>query len=139
MTIHFKSSLIKKKKRNYLEGAHQASFFDWLDAKHPSVSILCFHPANEGKRSYIYGKMLKKQGMRAGVPDVFCAIPHSVAGVHYPGLFIEFKAGKNKLTEKQAQFKDAVMKAGYRHETVYSVDEAIQAFSIMNFCINERA
>jgi hypothetical protein len=100
------------------------------------VSELCIHIPNEGKRSPIFGKILKKQGLRAGASDVFCAIPHSVSETQYHGLFIEFKVGKNTLTEKQIRFRDAVVRAGYRHATVYSVDEAIKAFDIMKFCIN---
>lgn len=63
---------------------------------------------------------LKRQGVTAGVPDVFLALPNG----GYNGLFIEFKHGKNKLTEKQSDMCDRLLKNGYCVVVCYSFEDS---------------
>jgi hypothetical protein len=105
----------------------QSSFFEWLRYKYPQFidTMSIFAIPNGGKRHVVTAIKLKKEGVQSGVWDVFCAIPH--AGKH--GLFLEFKAGKNKLTDNQNIFMNNRLMSGYACEIVYSLDEAIVALN----------
>ena len=77
---------------------------------------------NGGARSPATGRMLKNEGVSRGVFDVFCCIP---AG-EYHGLWIEFKAGKNKLTLEQKEFMKHRLEDGYECAVCYAVNDAIK-------------
>jgi hypothetical protein len=62
---------------------------------------------------------------------VFVAIPKG----HYSGLWIEFKAGKNKLTIEQKEFKSRMEEVGYICSIAYSVEEALK--SLENYFLVE--
>lgn len=64
---------------------------------------------NGGDRDIRVASRLKAEGVKPGVLDVFVSHPSGTL----PGMYIEFKAGKNKLTQEQAAFADRQMKAGY--------------------------
>lgn len=64
---------------------------------------------------------LLAEGLRPGVLDVFC--PFSKFS---RGLFIEFKAGNNKLTEEQEKFIILAEKAGYATEVCRSAESAMK-------------
>jgi hypothetical protein len=105
-----------------LEELHQKAFFQWLAYNYPGVFHLTWHTPNGGKRNAIEAAKFKQMGVKAGVPDVFMAIPYGV----YHGLFIEFKAGKNKLTVDQSEMAIRLIEQGYRVEVCYSVEDAIE-------------
>jgi hypothetical protein len=79
-----------------------------------------FHIPNGGSRNKLEAANLKKQGVKAGVPDLF--LPISRGGYH--GLFIELKYGKNKPTEKQAEWLKSLNEQGYAVAVCYGCEEA---------------
>jgi hypothetical protein len=103
----------------------QSSFFDWLSRCKKEYRPYCFAIPNGGSRHILEAVNLKRQGVTAGVPDVFCAL--SRKGFH--GLFIEFKAGKNKLTELQRQMISKLAEQGYQCTVCYDVQSAIDNFN----------
>lgn len=111
-----------RRKRNSEEACHQKVYFRWLSIALPYARALTFAIPNGGKRSVEEGSHLKAQGVTAGVCDVFMSIPNQFS----PGLYIEFKAGKNTLTPSQAAFIARVREAGYRAEVCYSYEAAKQ-------------
>jgi len=116
------------------EAQIQASFFQEINL-YPKVRPYIFAIPNGGYRrqkSYISkdgkqkswspeAKKLKQQGVTPGVPDVFLSLPNKL----FHGLYIEFKAGKNKPTIEQYDMIDNLRKAGYRCEVCYSEQEAM--------------
>jgi hypothetical protein len=72
------------------------------------------HPAVAGK--------LKAEGVRAGIPDLFCALPKH----GYAGLFLELKHGGNKTTELQREWIVRLQDAGYFVAVCWDFDTAIQ-------------
>lgn len=67
---------IRKISRYVSERVLQRDAALFLDALQTcNKSIQWFHPPNEGKRTRITGGNLKKDGMRAGVPDLFILLP----------------------------------------------------------------
>ena len=103
------------------EAQIQSAFFQWLSL-YPDIRPYCFAIPNGGTRNIAEAVNLKRQGVTKGVPDVFIAIPSQSRH----GLFIEFKSGKNKLTDSQKEMIDRLKENGYGCEVCYSIDEAIE-------------
>lgn len=91
----------------------------------PDIGLL-FHIPNGERRDIKTAMKLKAMGVIPGVPDLFLPVPNR-DGRH--GLWIEVKAGKNKLTENQRQFSDKVGSKGYDFAEVRSVEEFFQVVS----------
>lgn len=120
-----------------LESKLQASCVEWFDYAYPKYRQLLFAIPNGGARNVITGAMLKRQGVRKGAPDMFFAkssdrkgalMPHKgqpfkIIYEFYNGLFIEFKAGKGKLTPEQMDFFSIAKENGYKCEVVTSFDQ----------------
>ena len=81
----------------------------------------CYHVPNGGSRNQLEAANLKRQGVKAGVPDL--NLPVALNGFH--GLYIEMKFGKNKTTEKQKWWLEQLQKQGYKTAVCYGADEAI--------------
>ena len=107
------------------EHGEQSAYFDWWRAYAKSRHIhesLCFAIKNDSAHTDA-GRIYRwKEGVQAGVWDVFLAIPRG----GYHGMFLEFKYGKNKLDPKQLEFYSRVSYYNYRMQAVWSADEAIK-------------
>lgn len=84
---------------------------------YPAYSI-----PNEGKRSVYYAQKLKRQGLRAGVPDL--CIPVARGGYH--SLYIEMKAKGGKVTPKQREWIDVLRGQGMCAFVCYGAESAIE-------------
>ena len=73
----------------------------------------------QGARSARNGARLKAEGMRAGTPDLFLAVPRG----NRPGLWIEMKTPVGVLSPAQKSFRDYLSSA-YEHRVCRSFDEA---------------
>ena len=96
------------------EHDEQAAFMQWLKLQHPRVEAMTFAVPNGsvigGKNKYALIKKLKKEGMKNGVPDLFCLYPHG--GKH--GLVIEMKAIKGgRISDEQLGWRDRLVDAGF--------------------------
>lgn len=80
-----------------------------------------FAVPNGGKRNALEAHNLKRQGVKAGVPDLM--IPIAKGGYH--GLFIEMKVGRNKPTDKQKEWLERLSRNGYKAVVCYGADAAI--------------
>lgn len=74
-------------------------------------------PNQRGTRSLIENAILKRLGVRPGVPDIGMILPGGVAG------FIELKAPKGRLTETQVEFAQAVQGRGGRWLLCRSIED----------------
>ncbi len=84
------------------ESGHQEALFSWAGynmGRMPELEYM-HHVPNGGKRDRATAVALKRQGVKAGVPDI--VLPAARAGYH--GLYIELKAGKNTTTENQRRW-----------------------------------
>lgn len=70
------------------EGMEQAALMMEIAVRYPQAAKLIYHVPNGGHRHKQVAIELKKQGVRAGVPDL--VLPMARGG--YFGLYIEFKA-----------------------------------------------
>lgn len=103
------------------ETLEQIAVFDWIRC-HKNIFPYAFHIPNEGKRSKIMGKILQRMGMRAGISDIFVAIPTG----KFHGLWIELKAGTNKATPLQLQFLKDMARKNYATSVCHGSKHAIQ-------------
>lgn len=107
------------------EAAEQIKLFRWVDLVsknyYPELRLL-YHIPNGGSRNELEAVNLKKQGVRAGVPDL--CLPVARGGYH--GLYIEMKAGKNKPTEKQLEWIEALRDEGYAVSICWGFEAARQ-------------
>jgi hypothetical protein len=88
----------------FSEEGHQKFLFDWVDLQFKAIPelALLFAIPNGGLRHPAVAAMLKRTGVRAGVPDLF--LP--VARGPWHGLFIEMKRPAYPLLKKPAGTTD---------------------------------
>ena len=116
-----------RKKPTPYEGNEQEALFRWTAfayGRWPEIDLL-YHVPNGGSRNRIEAAKLKRQGVKAGVPDL--CLPVARAGWH--GLYIEMKAGKNTPTEKQKEWISALRKQGYVAEVCYGWEQAAEVIT----------
>lgn len=109
------------------ESIEQICLFRWAaysSGAMPELKLL-YHVPNGGKRDIATAKKLKAEGVKAGVPDI--CLP--VARGKYHGLYIELKVGKNKTTENQDMWLEALNKNGYYTNVCYGWEEASKAIT----------
>lgn len=100
------------------ENQEQEALFQWADVYsriYPELELM-FHIPNGGKRDRTEAVSLKRQGVKAGVPDICLPVPRGC----FHGLFIEMKVGRNKPTQKQLKWLIGLNKQGYAVTVCYS-------------------
>lgn len=107
------------------ESLEQQALFQWVQLnikKYPELELL-YHIPNGGKRNVREGARLKKEGVKAGVPDIHLPIPR---GMYY-SLWIELKVKGNKTSANQEKWISKLR--GYGHEVAvcYGWEEAKNA------------
>jgi len=113
------------KPRKQEEDKEQEAIFQWVrlfSHQMPELSLLFAIP-NGGHRNAWIGAALKRQGVKAGVPDMM--LPVSRGGYH--GLFIELKKGSGgQIKNQQKLFIAAVKEQNYLAVVAYGEKEATQ-------------
>lgn len=110
-----------RKRSEATEQERLISWAGWQHNKYPELKLL-YHVPNGGSRNTLEAANLKRQGVKAGVPDL--CLPVARQGHH--GLYIEMKWGKNKVTENQSQWLEELRQQGYKAVVCYGADEAIR-------------
>lgn len=113
----------KRGPKRYAEHAEQSALFLWAQLRQlavPELALLFAIGNWAGVKSPIEGAARKKEGTKAGVPDV--CLP--VARGEYHGLYIEMKAGKNQATKAQRWWLRELQRQGYRAEVCRGFQEA---------------
>ena len=93
------------------ESGHQEAIFSWCDYnrnRYPELALL-YHVPNGGKRDAATARALKRQGVKAGIPDL--VLPVSRCGYH--GLYVELKAPGGTLEQSQIDYLQNVENEGY--------------------------
>lgn len=106
------------------EANEQEALFRWaafVRGRFPEIDLL-YHIPNGGSRNRLEAANLKRQGVKAGVPDL--CLPVARGGFH--GLYIEMKYGKNKPSENQKQWLSDLRKQGYAAEVCYGWEQATE-------------
>lgn len=109
------------------EHTEQAALFEWAawnQSKDAALNMLYAVP-NGGKRDKRTAAMLKAEGVKAGVPDVF--LPVARQGYH--GFYIEMKVGENTTSTAQKAWIAALTAEGYLTAVVYDWMTAARAIA----------
>lgn len=94
----------------------------YVNSLNKDISRLVFHFPQEGRRDPRTGALLKRMGMKRGVPDIFIMLRRA----SYPGAWIELKTVKGKLTPEQKQFLIDAEEQGYFTAVTFGLDEALK-------------
>lgn len=109
--------------RQASEHDEQAVLFSWAamaQGEHPELAML-FAVPNGGQRHPAVAAQLKAEGVRAGVPDVFLAVPRG----RFHGLAIEMKVKPNKPTAQQLEWIALLRHYGYSAVVCFGAQDAI--------------
>lgn len=120
-----KSALKKLLPRKNEESKLQQSFIKWFSYKYPQYDKLLFAIPNGGKRSKITASILKSEGVKSGVADLFLSIPRRNLDSRF-GLYIETKTEHGEQSPEQKKFQKAVESQGYEYTICRSLDEFIK-------------
>lgn len=104
------------------EAQEQRALFQWagyVEQQYPELKLL-HHIPNGGKRDSRTAVNLKREGVKAGVPDI--CLP--VARGQYHGLYIELKTVKGKVQKNQKEWLHALEEQGYSTKVCYGWLEA---------------
>lgn len=109
--------------RKRCEATEQERVIKWaaFHAKDFPELELLHHIPNGGSRNTAEAANLKRQGVKAGVPDLCLPVPRN--GMH--GLYLEMKWGKNDTTEKQDWWLERLKQQGYVARVSYTAEEAM--------------
>lgn len=105
------------------EAIEQEMVISWCNlqsCKYKELELI-YHVPNGGKRNKLEAAALKRQGVKAGVPDLY--LP--VARYGYHGLYIELKVKGNTCTDNQKYWLKRLKDEGYKANVCYGAEEAI--------------
>lgn len=100
--------------------------------KYQIPQSLLFAIPNGGARNVVTGKLLKEEGVRAGIPDLFLAISRCV----FHGMFIEMKTSQGKVSKMQNLIMEILREQNYLCIVCRSESQALDA--IDNYLSNKR-
>lgn len=110
------------------EHMEQTAVFEWAawnEHKYPELKLM-YHIPNGGSRNIIEAANLKRQGVKAGMPDI--CLP--VARGAYHGLYIELKRQKGgRVTPEQEKKIDDLREEEYAACVCYGAKEAIDVIT----------
>lgn len=115
-----------------LESMEQQRLFTWWRLEgcktYGLPPCVLFAIPNGGKRSLKTAMQLKREGVQAGVPDIFLAVPAR----HHYGLFVELKRPKSpgvragSPSKAQREVMASLIASGYGCRVAYGFTEARQ-------------
>lgn len=106
----------------HLESHLQQACVRWARLQHPACRLLLFSVPNGAHLSQVQARILKGEGMTAGVADVL--LLHPSADGRWCGLAIEFKTARGRQSALQKEWQGALEGTGcFRYEIVRSFEE----------------
>ena len=122
-----KSTKVVKKDIQPTESQIQISIMEWAATKEHNgrpLSYHLFHIPNGGRRSAREGNKLKKEGVQAGVPDLYM----DIAKGGYHGFRLELKKLKGGIVSAEQKERIAVLnEEGYKAVVCRGFDESVKA------------
>ena len=106
------------------EFQEQCILANYLDAK----NFLWFHVPNEAKRSRKRGALMKKAGMKSGVPDIMILSGPNRQRLSVPGVAIELKRRlkSSKASKTQVKWLDDLSEQGWETCVAHGVTDAME-------------
>ncbi len=111
--------MTKESSKPQTESQIQKDFVAWFRKRYPEIEPLFFAVGNGGRRNAWTAKIMKDEGVRAGVSDLILLIPKH----GYAGLLIETKKPDGKQSESQKEFERLATKYKYLYKICRSLPE----------------
>lgn len=113
-----------KSRKKYRNDEHklQVSMVNWFQLQYPSMRHNLFAVPNGGRRDASTGRLLKDEGVLAGVSDLILLKSNQ----HYGALLIETKTKKGTQRESQKEWESKITADGYKYVVVRSLDDFIK-------------
>ena len=101
-----------KSRKKYRNDEHklQVSMVNWFRLQYPSMRHNLFAVPNGGRRDAATGRILKDEGVLAGVSDLILLKSNQ----HYGALLIETKTKKGTQRESQKEWESKITADGYK-------------------------
>lgn len=112
------------KKRKQPEQAEQILLCSWFAKKYPEIDSIFFHISNGTHVGAYRGSILKKMGVKPGIPDIFLAVPRYEKRETFHGLFIEMKSKTGKISPAQKLSHEKLREKNYKVEVCWSFMQA---------------
>lgn len=103
----------------HVESHIQRNCVSWFRLAYRDLSRCIFAIPNGMRTSATQGRILKAEGMLAGVSDLILMVP--CKGYH--ALCVELKTEKGRQSDSQKAFQKAVEAQGYKYIIVRSFDD----------------
>ena len=100
------------------ESQIQKDFVRWFRARYESIEPLFFAVGNGGARNVWTAKIMKDEGVRAGVADLILLVPKK----GYASLCIEMKKPGGRVSDSQKAFKTAAEGFKNKYVVCYSFE-----------------
>lgn len=113
------------KRRNNEESRIQQALILWWSVAckaHGLPEFVLFAIPNGHKRGAVVGAILKREGVRSGVSDLFLMVPRD----RYHGLFLELKTETGTPSAAQTTFITEAAKQGYAAGCAYGTKDAVR-------------
>jgi hypothetical protein len=108
------------------ESRSQQAVCQWWAYAWKSFGLPCeeclFAIPNGGSRRVVEAVIMKREGVRKGVSDLFLSVPRGISC----GLYIEMKTPDGRIRPEQTKFQEAMMRLGYASMVCRSAEEAIE-------------
>lgn len=104
---------------NHYESKLQQACVRYFRLAYPEYGYMLFAVPNGGSRNAVEARILKAEGVVAGVADLILLVPRS----GYGALCIEMKIGKNTQTDNQKLWQHETEKAGNKYVVVRRFDD----------------
>ena len=106
---------------NHIESKIQQACVRWFRLQYPSIARLLFAVPNGGARKGLEAKIMKGEGVTAGVSDLILLVSNG----EYSSLCIEMKTPSktSKQTDHQKQWQNLTEAHGNKYVVCHSVEE----------------
>lgn len=101
------------------ESTLQTHCVTWMRLAFPEFNKLFFSVPNGGQRNATTARIMKAEGVVAGVSDLILLVPAS----GYHGLCIEMKTDKGRQSDHQREFQECVEAQKYKYVICRSVED----------------
>lgn len=120
----------------YYESHIQQACVRWFRLQYPRLALNLFAVPNGGARDAVTGRILKAEGVVAGVADLVLLYPSAP----YHGMCIEMKTAKGYQRPTQKAWQEAVERVGYKYVVCRSFDDfRSEITDYLNFLSAKRA
>lgn len=107
----------------HVESKLQIACVRWFSYQYPQLHAVFYSVPNGGRRTETEAKILKAEGVKAGVSDLILNIPNQ----SHTFLAIEMKTEKGRQTDNQKNWQKEVEKHGAKYVICRNTEEFMSA------------